>query len=127
MRKSTLVIIVTAILLFAAIPLKSPAESIPTKVGQCTNTRVVKVGTRLEDVAGSGTAVNFSNGISLISYDTVPQAEESKPGDKVKICLKSIPKNCPPNDDRGRVYTVTNLRTKKKFTLPDSQHQCGGS
>jgi hypothetical protein len=126
MRKSTLVV-VTAILLFAAVPSKSRAESIPTRVGQCANTRVVKVGTRLEDVAGSGTAINFSNGISLISYDTVPQAEESKSGDEVKICLKSIPKNCPPNDDRGKVYTVTNLRTKKKFTLPDSQHQCGGS
>ena len=126
MRKSTLVI-VTAILILSAIPSESPAESIPTKVGQCVETRVVKVGTRLEDVAGSGTSITFSNGISLVSYDTVSEAEVSKPGDKVKICLKSIPKDCPPNDDRGKVYTVTNQRTKKKFTLPDSQHQCGGA
>jgi hypothetical protein len=126
MRKSMLVI-VTANLILLAIPLESLAESIPTRVGQCANTRVVKVGTRLEDVAGSGTGIKFSNGIYLVSYDTVPQAEASKPGDKVMICLKSIPKDCPPNDDRGKVYTVTNLRTKKKFTLPDSQHQCGGA
>lgn len=126
MRKSMLVI-ATAILILSAIPLESSAGSIPTRVGQCADTRVVKVGTRLEDVAGSGTSIIFSNGISLVSYDTVPEAEMSKPGDKVKICLKSIPKDCPPNDDRGRVYTVTNLRTKKKFTLPDSQHQCGGA
>ena len=126
MRISTLVII-SAILFLSAIPQESPAESIPTKVGQCTDTTIVKVGTRLEDVAGSGTTINFSNGIYLVSYDTVPQAETSKPGDKVKICLKSIPKDCPPGDDRGKVYNVTNLRTKKKFTLPDSQHQCGGA
>ena len=126
MLKSTLVI-VTANLILMATSFISLAESIPTRVGQCANSKVDKVGTRLEGVAGSGTDIYFSNGISLISYDTVLEAEESKTGDKVKICLKSIPKNCPPNDVRGRVYNVTNMRTKKKFTLPDSQHQCGGA
>jgi hypothetical protein len=57
----------------------------------------------------------------------VPEAESSKPRDPVKLCLISIPKNCPPGDNRGKVYTATNLRTKKTFTLPDSQHSCGGA
>jgi hypothetical protein len=89
--------------------------------------------TRLQDavtkkpILGSGTSIEFTNGIYLVSYDTVPEAESSKPRDPVKLCLISIPKNCPPGDNRGKVYTVTNLRTKKTFTLPDSQHSCGGA
>jgi hypothetical protein len=82
MKNSTLVI-VTAILIVLAIHLESQAESIPTRVGQCTNTSVVKVGTRLEDVAGSGTSINFSNGIYLVSYDTIPQADGTIPEKKV--------------------------------------------
>jgi hypothetical protein len=37
----------------------------------------------------------------------------------------SIPKDCPPGDDRGREYTTTNLRTDEAWTLPDSQQMCG--
>ena len=96
-------------------------------VGQCTTTAVVKVGTRLLDAPGSGTAIQFANGVALVSYDTVPPAEASKPGDPVRMCLQSVPRNCPPGDDRGKVYTVTNLRTHQSFTLPDSQHECDGA
>ncbi|WP_013324175.1 hypothetical protein [Gloeothece verrucosa] len=127
---------ITAILILLSIPtfsLKSQAAPPPTQVGQCSNTSVAKVGTRLEDgttgqpIPGSGTSIQFSNGIGLVSYDTVPEAEASKPGDPVKLCLTFIPKNCPPGDNRGKIYRVTNLRTKKTFTLPDSQHSCGGA
>lgn len=126
----------TAILIFLSVPtfsLKSQAAPPPTKVGQCSNTFVSKVMTRLQDavtkkpILGSGTSIEFTNGIYLVSYDTVPEAESSKPRDPVKLCLISIPKNCPPGDNRGKVYTATNLRTKKTFTLPDSQHSCGGA
>jgi len=103
------------------------AETIPAKVGQCVSTRVAKVGTRLEGIPGSGTSIEFSNGVYLVSYDTVPQAESARAGDRVMLCLISIPEDCPPGDQRGKVYVVTNQRTKKRFTLPDSQHQCGGA
>jgi hypothetical protein len=109
------------------VPAASRAESVPKKVGQCVITKVSEIGTRLEGVPGSGTSITFSNGIYLVSYDNVPQAVASRPGDSVRMCLKSIPEDCPPGDERGKVYAVTNLRTKKKFTLPDSQHQCGGA
>jgi hypothetical protein len=125
--KTFMLATVIAVFSVSSTPLASHAESIPAKVGQCVTTRVAKIGARLEGVPGSGTSIEFSNGVYLVSYDTVPQAEASKPGDKVKMCLTSIPEDCPPNDQRGKVYTVTNLRTKKKFTLPDSQHQCGGA
>jgi hypothetical protein len=109
------------------LPVESRAESIPAKVGQCVITKVSEIGARLEGIPDSGTSITFSNGISLVSYDAVPQAVASKPGDKVRMCLKSVPQDCPPGDERGKMYSVTNLRTRKKFTLPDSQHQCGGA
>lgn len=109
------------------VPLHAQAAPPALRVGQCTNTTVTQVGTRLEATPGSGTAIQFANGVALVSYDTVPPAEASQPGDPVKMCLKSVPKHCPPGDNRGKVYTVTNLRTHQSFTLPDSQHECGGA
>jgi len=125
--RAAIVGIVSVIMGMLILPTESRAESIPSKVGQCVITKVSEIGTRLEGMPDSGTSITFSNGISLVSYDTVPQAVASKPGDKVSMCLKSVPQDCPPGDERGKVYSVTNLRTKKKFTLPDSQHQCGGA
>ena len=126
----------TAILILLSVPtlpLPSQAAPPPPRVGKCSNASVAKVMTRLEDgvtgkpILGSGTSIEFTNGIYLVSYDTIPQAESSKPRDLVKLCLISIPKDCPPGDNRGKVYKATNLRTKQTFTLPDSQHSCGGA
>ncbi len=115
------------------LPFAASAAKPPTRVGACADTFVARVGTRLVDgstgqsIAGSGTAISFTNGISLISYDTVPNAAAARPGDKAKLCLQSIPKNCPPGDNRGKVYQATIYRTGKRFALPDSQHMCGGA
>ena len=119
------ILLIPAILLLVPVPSRAAPPALG--VGQCTNTKVIKLGTRLLDTPGSGTAIQFANSIALVSYDIVPAAEASKPGDKVKMCLKSVPRNCPPGDERGKVYTVTNLRTHQSFTLPDSQHECGGA
>ena len=56
-----------------------------------------------------------------------PAIARSRPGDPIRLCLVSIPKHCPPGDDRGRFYKATNLRTGKSWTLPDSEHMCGGA
>ncbi|MGL5034010.1 MAG: hypothetical protein ACRC6M_09450 [Microcystaceae cyanobacterium] len=127
-------LLVTAIMMIVSVPnFPALAAPPPLRVGRCSQTFVAEVATRLEDgetglaIAGSGTSIRFTNGIGLVSYDTVAAAEASKPGDTVKLCLVSIPKNCPRGDDRGKVYRATNLRTKKTFTLPDSQHSCGGA
>jgi hypothetical protein len=96
-------------------------------VGQCATSSVYQVTSRLINSPDSGTDIQFSNGIGLVSYDIVPAAQNSKRGDPVRICLISIPKNCPPGDDRGRYYAVTNLRTQKNFSMYDSQHLCGGA
>jgi hypothetical protein len=96
-------------------------------------TKVQKISNRLEDgttakpIAGSGSAVDFANGGYQVSYDQVPEVDKSRPGDRVKICLASVPKHCPPGDKRGRVYKTTNLRTNESWTLPDAEHSCGGA
>ncbi|ARN81893.1 hypothetical protein [Methylocystis bryophila] len=109
------------------------AESLPTRVGDCVATTITAVETRLQDdgthepVPGSGSAVRFANGGYQVSYDTVPEIEESKKGDKARMCLVSAPQDCPKGDERGKIYRTTNLRTKKSWKLPDSEHTCGGA
>lgn len=133
MNKLNQVSISLAVLALTLTPYSSQAAKPPTKVGRCSETFVARVGTRLVDggvgqpIAGSGTSINFTNGIYLVSYDTVPAAQASKLKDKVKMCLDSVPKNCPPGDNRGKVYKVVNYRTKGQFRMSDSQHSCGGA
>ena len=117
----------------AALVAPAHAAGLPTHVGQCVRTTVKSVETRLVDgstnqpVAGSGSAVSFVNGGYQVSYDQLPPVDSSHPGDPVEMCLVSIPRDCPPGDDRGREYRTTNLRTKKSWRLPDSEHSCGGA
>ena len=121
----------TAVLIMAAAPAASGA--LPTRVGACVVTNIESIETRLVDGAthqpmpGSGGAVCFANGGYQVSYDTVPAIEESRKGDRVRMCFVSTPLNCPKGDDRGKIYNSTNLRTHKNWRLPDSEHSCGGA
>ncbi|MBL8546877.1 MAG: hypothetical protein JNL81_10455 [Hyphomonadaceae bacterium] len=116
-------------------PTQAPAETtaiaangdMPANVGDCSDTSVGAIGPRLEGLPDSGSAIQYSNGGAQVSYDVVPAINQSQPGDAIRLCLVSIPENCPPGDDRGRVYTATNARTGGTWTLPDSQHMCGGA
>src|SRR5579872_7417715 len=109
------------------------ADPLPTQIGQCSRTTIKDVTTRLVDgatnqpIPGSGSAVTFANGGYQVSYDTIAAIVQSRPGDSVTMCLASIPKGCPPGDKRGIVYKTTNLRTHGTWTLPDSEHSCGGA
>lgn len=109
------------------------AAALPQRLGQCTETTISKIGQRLEDSAtrrpipGSGSAVGFANRGSQVSYDEVPAIQHSRRGDRVRMCLVKLPEDCPPGDQRGRVYATTNLRTGESWTLPDSEHSCGGA
>jgi hypothetical protein len=110
-------------------PLKAPVM----RVGTCALTRVKRVGTRLVDgstnrpVRGSGSAVEFQNGLDQVSYEQIPAVDHSRSGDPVYVCLMKLPRNCPPGDHRGKLYTTTNLRTLESWTLPDAEHMCGGA
>lgn len=106
---------------------RSVAAAKPEQVGQCVATTISSVGVRLEGVPDSGSAIQYANGMSQVSYDAVEGIDHSRVGDEVQICLVSIPEDCPPGDDRGRVYAGTNQRTGETWSAPDSAHNCGGA
>jgi len=117
-----------------AVALVQPAlaEPMPKHVGGCAKTKVLRVETRLMDadgksVPGSGSAIDFVNGGYQVSYDQVEAIDASRPGDEVEVCLVSLPKGCPKGDHRGKTYKTTNLRSHGQWTLPDSEHSCGGA
>jgi hypothetical protein len=122
-----------AVALLLASSVAVVAAPLPAAVGQCSETRIAKIGERLEDgvtgrpMPGSGSAVTFANRGYQVSYDEEPAIQRSRRGDPVRICLVKLPQNCPRGDNRGRIYTTTNLRTGESWTLPDSEHSCGGA
>ena len=103
------------------------ADPLPAKVGQCTNTTIKEVGTRLEGISDSGDAVSYANGGYQVSYTTIKGLKGSRAGDPIRLCLTSLPDDCPPGDDRGKTYKATNLRTHKSWEESDSEHSCGGA
>lgn len=127
-----------ALLVAAAgvLPASVPAHAqMPAKVEACAKTTIVRIGTRFSDKLvkpkgdgiDEGTSVELKNGVYGISYQYIEAIGGSKIGDTVITCLVSLPRNCPKGDDRGRFYTTTNLRTQEAWSLPDSQHMCGGA
>ena len=103
------------------------------RVGTCVRTTIAEVTQRLHDgatgrvIPDTGSAVTFANGLGQVSYDQVAPLNQSRRGDPVFVCLVALPENCPPGDDRGKLYTTTNLRSYESWTLPDSAHGCGGA
>jgi hypothetical protein len=113
---------------FALIATPAIAGALPTKVGHCTKTKIKSIGPRLEGADfSSGVYVKFVNGGYQVSYDPVRAIIRSKPRDRVRMCLVSIPEGCPPGDERGKIYRTKNLRAGKSWELPDAQHFCGGA
>ena len=108
-------------------------ERLPTTPGTCALTTITSTGARLVDgstgrpIPGSGSAVNFANKGYQVSYGEELGIAHSQRGDRVYLCLMKVPKGCPPGDNRGRIYTTTNLRNMESWTLPDSEHSCGGA
>ena len=126
---------VSVALLVASLPSPIEAAPLPKHIGQCSITGISNIGTRLFDPAHPhirpnpelGTSVDFVNGGHQVSYDLVKAIARSRIGDRVRVCLVSIPRHCPPGDTRGRFYRTLNLRTHRGWTLPDAQHLCGGA
>ena len=99
------------------------------RVGQCLNTRITSIGARIEGDRNFENGMHFGTaaGVGGVGYERVPALRRSRVGDRVRTCLVSIPRNCPPDDDRGRIYRTTNLRTHQSWRMPDSLHGCGGA
>jgi hypothetical protein len=118
--------ILACLALFPAKWQQAKAEDLPTEIGACSETTIEDIGYRLGD-PDSGSAISYANGGGQVSYDTIPEIHRSRVGDPVRLCLVSLPEDCPPGDDRGKVYSATNLRTGESWEAPDSQHSCGGA
>lgn len=108
-------------------------QPLPSAVGQCASTHIKTLTTRLGDdpletaTPDAGSAATFTNGGGAVSYYREPGLAASKVGEPVEMCLIAIPRDCPRDDDRGRVYYSIDLVAKGSWTLPDSQHLCGGA
>ena len=104
---------------------------------KCVETTVSDVGYRLSGDKTSGSAVSFhtalgSNGIAgyhargQVTEDTDPLIAAERAGDKVQVCLVSIPaagNGCnPKRDDQGRVYRVYDYRQKVAYAGYNSSH-----
>ena len=107
-------------------------DPLPTKLLSCGGATITQITGRLEGDKNfdTGAHVVLNNGGVTVTYQDDPTLlaiRESKVGDHVLICLVYVPGNCPKGDDRGKVYTVTDLHTLRSWTLPESQHSCGGA
>lgn len=103
----------------------------PLEVGECTKTTVTSISSRLEGEAGSGSLITFENGTGIVDYEIVPEIENSKVGDTVKVCRQKPEPDfyeaCPPSgnkDDWAVLYSVYNFRTKETFSGASASHIC---
>ena len=107
----------------------------PNHVGQCTITKIASISTRFgeelkpptDELDSSGTAISYANTGYQVSYSYIAAIAQSHIGDEVLLCLVSTPKNCPAGDERGKIYSATNLNTTAYWLLPDAQHGSGGA
>lgn len=99
--------------------------------GECFETRVKRVTNRLEDagrpVARSGSAIVLADGHYNVSYDQLAGIDRSRPGDRVRLCVISVPRHCPAGDNRGITYRGRDLRTGLFWRATDAEHLCGGA
>jgi len=107
-------------------PIDTVTQILPS-VGQCFDTQVRDIGFRLEGVPDSGTSVIFEDGHYMIDYTVSKNVSRWQSGDSVKLCVVSLPTNCPKDDNRGVTYEATNSRTMNTWIAADSEHMCGGA
>ena len=97
------------------------------KVGTCYDTRVTEAATgRPGHREGPSWAI-FENKLALWDYGYIAPVTRTRPGDPIRACVWSLPKDCPSHDLRGIAYRIENLRTRERWVTYDSQHECRGA
>lgn len=104
-----------------------PGKPPDLAVGGCEQTTVTRVEPRVQGQPDSGVFIAYADGVTQSTYQMLPGAAHSRPGDPVKLCLERRPKGCPKGDARGAVYVATNGRTGETWSAADSSHVCGGA
>lgn len=104
----------------------------PRKHAECSQTRIRSLTTRFGEPVSYGnedlgTAVEYENGVFVISYSRDDGLYNAKVGQPVVVCLLTVPYDCPAGDDRGRFYYTLNLSTRLEWVMADAQHVCGGA
>jgi uncharacterized protein YecT (DUF1311 family) len=118
-------------------------SGLPSRVGECRQSVVTGKQTRFEGATpgevGGEVGISFGGGLHLYPQavsDLPPKANVDRllirgdhflKGDRVTLCLVSKPKDCPPGDDRGKIYSVENMRNSVRMKGVDSWHMCGGA
>jgi len=109
-------------------------DDLPNVLGHCTRTRIISITGRFGETLKwpppkdvNGTTVRYANGANQVSYNYEEQVARSHIGDDVLLCLSTIPRHCPPGDNRGRVYSSTKIEDHSSWIMSDSQHMCGGT
>lgn len=116
---------------------------LPQKLKACTDLVIDEKTTRFEGAtpgeAGGEVFVIMKHhvGFFVVSVDGLSDKDNADKymfntkdfakGDKVKVCLASVPKDCPPGDDRGKGYSITNYKNHKTFSGTPDWHSCGGA
>jgi hypothetical protein len=103
------------------------SEGLLSRVGECSNTTITEIGTRLQGDPDSGSWVGFENGSTQVSYDAVEGIQKSREGDPVRMCVVAVEEGCPKDRDPLREFQTTNLRTQRSWTLGNHSHSCRGA
>lgn len=117
------------------------AETPPRTIGGCSLTTVISKRFRMapspgdpgynpsDSPLGKEVLISLKNGLGLYAGDgdTFILSTDFAPGHRVTLCLLSLPKNCPPGDNRGKIYSLTDRQTRRTMKGIDSWHLCGGA
>jgi hypothetical protein len=84
---------------------------------------------RTSDDFGKEVNIGLTNGIGIYAGDgdSFMLSSNFASGHKIKVCLESLPQNCPPGDNRGKKYSFYDYRTGTRVVGYDSWHLCGGA
>ena len=101
-------------------------DRMPVRLGRCVMTTVKEAQAEQSEstIAYTATTQDGKSG-SQVADRYIVGVYNSKHGDSVKICLKSVPTDCAFGDWKGRVYSATNMRTGETWDAPDSRLTCG--
>ena len=79
---------------------------------------------QIQRMSGSGFVTVSTVGVRRLQVFSTTLKNAPAALAKAQLALKDAQAA---GDARGRIYTTTNLRTLESWTMPDSEHQCGGA